>query len=98
MDNIGKEGVLLVLWLVLNLLAFFVMLLDKAQSRKAGAERFPEGILFFLATAFAGTGILVGMLALNHKTRKWYFLLGIPLAVIQNVLAAFWIYAYLGAV
>ncbi|MDR3559122.1 MAG: DUF1294 domain-containing protein [Candidatus Pacebacteria bacterium] len=79
----------------MNLLAFSVILLDKNRSRKNGAERISEGMLFFLATAFGGLGVFAGMFAFRHKTQKWYFLLGIPLLIIQNSACLYLVYLYL---
>ena len=62
----------------------FVIFLDKQRSKKAGAERISEGMLFFMATAFGSVGVWVGMLTFRHKTQKWYFLLGIPMLIVQN--------------
>lgn len=76
--------VVVALFLVINLVAFFVMLIDKVKSTKPGAERISEGMLFFLATAFGSLGVYAGMFAFRHKTRKWYFLIGIPLLILQN--------------
>ncbi len=68
-----------------NLAAFFVMWWDKRQSRRTGAERISEGLLFFMAIAFGALGVFLGMFAFRHKTRVWYFLLGVPLAFLQNL-------------
>jgi len=69
----------------INLLAFIIMLLDKVKSTRPGSERISEGMLFFLATAFGSIGVYAGMFAFRHKTKKWYFLVGIPLLIIQNI-------------
>jgi uncharacterized membrane protein YsdA (DUF1294 family) len=91
MDN--SFVIMVVLYLVINLAAFLTMLLDKLQSRKSGAERISEGVLFFWAVAFGSLGVYAGMLIFQHKTRKWYFIFGIPLLIFQN--AAFLYLAYL---
>lgn len=75
---------IVVFFVVMNVLAFMLMLWDKAQSRKSGAERIPEGLLFFIATMFGSIGVYVGMLALRHKTRRWYFMVGIPMLILEN--------------
>lgn len=80
-------------FLLLNVIAFIIMFADKAKSRKAGAQRISEGMLFFMATVFGSVGVYLGMFAFHHKTRKWYFLVGIPLLMIQN--AAFFYLIYL---
>jgi uncharacterized membrane protein YsdA (DUF1294 family) len=72
-------------FLLVNLTAFLIMLADKVRSRRGNAERISEGLLFFLATAFGSVGVYVGMFAFRHKTRKWYFLIGIPLLILQNL-------------
>lgn len=84
------EAILVSVYAAINLGAFGLMALDKAQSRKFGAERISEGVLFFVAVALGGAGIWLGMFAFRHKTRVWPFLLGIPLALVQN-LAVIWL-------
>jgi uncharacterized membrane protein YsdA (DUF1294 family) len=71
---------------LINIASFVIMGNDKRKSMQSGnPERTPEGFLFFLASAFGGTGIYLGMLTFRHKTKRWYFQLGIPLLILQNV-------------
>ena len=77
--------VILIFFLLMNFLSFFVMLFDKMRSRQNGVERIPEGALFFLAAAFGSFGIYAGMFVFRHKTRKWYFLFGLPLLFLENL-------------
>jgi uncharacterized membrane protein YsdA (DUF1294 family) len=83
---------LLIIFIVINLLAFFIMLSDKVKSTKPGVIRISEGMLFFLATAFGSLGVYAGMFAFRHKTQKWYFLIGIPLLILQNVATIYLFY------
>lgn len=76
---------LFVVFMVINVVAFFLMVWDKAQSRNSGAERISEGVLFCMATLFGGIGVYLGMILLRHKTRKWYFLIGIPMLILENI-------------
>lgn len=78
--------ILLIALAIINSFTFFVIANDKRKSMQSGAERTPEGILFFLAAAFGSSGIYLGMFAFRHKTRKWYFQVGIPLLVFQNLI------------
>jgi uncharacterized membrane protein YsdA (DUF1294 family) len=80
-------------FVAINLGAFLVIMVDKMRSRKVGAERVSEGMLFFMATSFGSFGVYAGMFMFRHKTQKWYFLLGIPMLMIQN--AAFLYSVYL---
>lgn len=78
---------------LVNFLAFFLISLDKRRSmQNGGAERIPEGLLFFLATVFGSIGVYVGMFVFRHKTRVWYFLVGIPLLMCQNIAFLYEIY------
>jgi uncharacterized membrane protein YsdA (DUF1294 family) len=85
--------ILLVL-LVINIISFFVVVIDKEKSRR-GSQRISEGALFFWAAFFGGIGIYLGMFTVRHKTRKWYFYLGIPLMVIQNLCLLFLLYKFI---
>lgn len=87
---------IIIFFLAINLVAFFVMMLDKIKSRKNNAERISEGMLFFMATAFGSLGVYTGMFIFRHKTKKWYFLVGIPLLIIQNLAFLCLIYSFLG--
>lgn len=89
---------LVTLFLAINLLAFVLMLLDKNKSKKNGAERISEGMLFFLATIFGSVGVLAGMFTFRHKTQKWYFLIGIPMLILQNVASIYLVYLILNGV
>jgi len=86
---------ILIFFLAINLIAFLIMLADKIRSAKPGAERISEGMLFFLAAAFGSLGVYAGMFAFRHKTRKWYFLTGIPLLMIQNAAVIYLLYLFL---
>jgi len=76
----------------INLLAFLIMMYDKMRSRKTGARRIPEGKLFFMATIFGSVGVYLGMFIFRHKTKKWYFLIGIPLLMLQNTAFLYLVY------
>lgn len=82
-------------FLVVNVLAFLVMLWDKMQSRKNGAERISEGLLFFMATMFGSIGVYLGMFVFRHKTRKWYFVMGIPMLILENMALLAYVSPYL---
>lgn len=70
------------------------MLLDKIKSENGRSERISEGLLFFMASAFGSLGIYAGMFFFRHKTRKWYFLIGIPLIFIENIAVFYLLYLW----
>ena len=82
MDN--RIYYFLALFAAINLSAFALMSVDKSKSTRPGASRISEGMLFFMAAALGSIGVYAGMFAFRHKTRKWYFLVGMPLLMVQN--------------
>ena len=60
-----------------NLLGFSLMGFDKRQARKF-YFRVPEATLFSVALIGGSIGSLAGMYVFRHKTRKWYFIFGMP--------------------
>lgn len=86
---------LLIIFFLVNLGAFLIMLADKIKSANPDSERISEGLMFFLAAVGGSLGVYAGMFAFRHKTRKWYFLIGIPLLMIQNASLIYLIYLFL---
>ncbi len=82
-----NKGLLIILgiFMVINFMAFLIMLWDKNKSKNWNNKRISEGLLFFMATCFGSIGVYAGMFVFRHKTQKWYFLMGIPLLMIQNI-------------
>ncbi len=88
--------ILLGLFSIISIVAFSVMAYDKRLSRRGGdTERIPEGTIFFMAAAMGGVGVYLGMLAFRHKTRKWYFQIGVPLLILQNLATVYLVYLLL---
>jgi len=68
------------------------MMIDKIKASSQDSERISEGMMFFLATIFGSLGVYAGMFAFRHKTRKWYFLIGIPMLILQNCAILYLVY------
>lgn len=75
---------------VLNVVALGVCGLDKWKARR-GAWRVPEKTLFLFALIGGGWGIWAGMYLFRHKTRRWYFVWGIPLITFAEYGIAVWL-------
>lgn len=71
---------------IINLISFIIMKIDKKRSKIEGKKRITEGLMFFMSSLFAGIGVILGMFVFHHKNRKWYFLLGIPFLIFQNII------------
>ena len=74
--------------LVMNLLSFAMMGIDKMKARR-GSWRIPEKMIFLVTALFGGLGGTLGMKVFRHKTKHWYFKWGFPaLLAVQIVLLA----------
>lgn len=84
---------LLFFWVVFaNLLGLILMGADKSRAKR-GAWRVPEKTFFFLALLGGSVGCWAGMYLFRHKTRHWYFVIGMPTILILQILLAFWLHA-----
>lgn len=81
-----------ILWylVALNVLAFAVYGWDKARSKVKGARRVSERMLFALALLGGSVGAIAGMYVWHHKTRHWYFKLGLPAILLAQLALAAW--------
>ena len=70
-----------------NLAALLLMGLDKSRARRH-RWRIPERTLFLSAVLGGSAGAIAGMWLFRHKTRHWYFVLGMP-AILALQVAAF---------
>ena len=82
--------------LLINALAFVLMLADKQKARK-NRWRIPERTLMLTAALGGSVGAWLGMYTFRHKTRHIKFTLGIPAILILQLAAAFWISSHFGA-
>lgn len=81
----------LILYLLLiNAIAFFLMLADKRKARK-NLWRIPEATLMMSAALGGSIGALAGMYTFRHKTKHLKFTLGIPAILIAQIVLAVWI-------
>lgn len=79
------EKLILIIWLVLINLIAFVMFGDDKKRAKNGRWRIPERRLFLSALLGGSLGALAGMKLFRHKTKHWYFRLGIPLILLLQI-------------
>ena len=85
-------ALLLAYIVVINVIGFALMGIDKAKARKR-AWRIPEATLFLIALVGGSLGTTVGMRVFRHKTLHWYFVFGMPaILIVQIFLILFVIY------
>lgn len=73
---------------ILNLIGIIVMGADKSRAKRK-AWRIPEKSLFLVSILGGSIGTWAGMYLFRHKTKHWYFVIGMPLILILQTTLAF---------
>ena len=80
---------IIVYLIIMNIVGYATMGIDKAKAKK-GAWRIPEATLFLVAILGGSIGSIFGMQHFRHKTKHWYFAVGMPVIFfLQLALAIF---------
>lgn len=74
--------------LIVNAIAFTLMLADKRMAQK-NLWRISEATLLMSAAIGGSIGSLAGMYAFRHKTRHLKFTLGVPAILMAQIVIAF---------
>ena len=82
--------VALIYLLTVNALGFLLMTADKYKAKK-NLWRIPESTLMTVAVIGGSVGSLIGMYTVRHKTKHLKFTLGIPVILVLQIAAVFWI-------
>ena len=77
-------------WLILylfavNITAFALFGADKRKARR-NAWRISEKALFLSAVLGGSLGALIGFRVFHHKTKHWYFVIGIPAILVLQII------------
>ena len=80
----------LIYCMIINTLAFCLMGIDKHRARTR-QWRIPERVLFGAALLGGSAGAWAGMYLLHHKTRHWYFVVGMPLILAVQAAAVIYL-------
>ena len=80
---IGVKNIL-IYFIVINLLGFLMMYLDKKKAIK-GKWRISEKSLFVVTLLGGGIGTNIGMNLFRHKTKKMKFSIGFPTILIVEI-------------
>ena len=83
--------VFLIYLAIINLVGILVMATDKSRAIK-GKWRIPEKSLFLVSLLGGSLGTWAGMYLFRHKTKHWYFVIGMPLILILQVALGIFLY------
>ena len=79
---------------VMNVLGVAVMWSDKRRAR-LHRWRIPEKVLFGVSLLGGSAGTWAGLYLFRHKTKHWYFVVGMPLILVcQAALAIYLVHLY----
>lgn len=77
--------------LIINLIGFAAMGIDKKKAIQH-KYRIPEKTLFLAAILGGSLGSIAGMQLFRHKTKHWYFVLGMPAILVLQILFILFLY------
>ncbi len=83
---------ILAIWLVIiNLVSLALFYTDKQRAIKH-KWRISEATLFTSAIIGGSIGAIAGMYLFHHKTKHWYFVLGMPVILVIQVVLLWWLW------
>lgn len=82
MTTIQKIGIIYLI--IANIVGLAVMGIDKRRAIRH-QWRIPEKTLFLVSILGGSIGTWAGMYLFRHKTKHWYFVIGMPLILIVQL-------------
>ena len=83
--------ILTVYLMLMNTMGLVAMGVDKAKAKRH-TWRIPEKRLFLISFFGGSLGTWAGMYLFRHKTKHWYFVVGMPAIFILQVVAGRWLF------
>lgn len=93
LNNIFTIKNITIYLIIINLIAFLAMFIDKKKAQK-GKWRIKESTLLILALIGGSIGAISGMYIFHHKTQKPRFYIGFPIIIILQILVIVAIFVF----
>lgn len=78
---------------IINIVGLLMMKIDKWKAKK-NRWRIPEKAFFIISLIGGSIGTWCGMYMFRHKTKHWYFVIGMPLILILQIAGiGYWLWA-----
>lgn len=90
LQNIFTIQNILIYLLIINIIGFAIMYVDK-QKAKRGNWRIPEKTILITTLLGGGIGTISGMYVFRHKTKKLKFTVGLPAILILEIIGFIYI-------
>lgn len=84
MDRQNTILIVMVVVIVMNVVSFALMGIDKRRARR-GAWRISEKALFLTTACFGELGGVLRMKVFHHKTKHWYFRVFFPVLLVSQI-------------
>ena len=88
MESIFTIKNIIIYLLIINLIGFLAMWLDKTKAKK-GKWRISEPTLLGIGVLGGSIGSMIGMYTFRHKTKKKRFTIGMPAILIIEIVLYF---------
>jgi len=85
------QNIIIILVVILNIFGFILVSLDKYKAKNK-LWRIPERSFFLLSILGGGIGVYIGLFFFNYKTRHWYFMTIIPLIILAQIVAIYYLF------
>ena len=89
--------IIIAYFIIINCVGIAVMGVDKSRAVHH-RWRIPEKILFLVSVMGGSVGTWLGMYLFRHKTRHWYFVVGMPLILSMQIAAVVFYYCHFGRI
>ena len=83
--------IILIYLAAVNLFGLIIMGVDKSRAKRR-KWRIPEATLFLVAIIGGSIGSILGMYLFRHKTKHWYFAVGMPVILALQIITALILY------
>ena len=93
LNNIFTIKNIIIYLIIINLIAFLAMFIDKKKAQK-DKWRIKESTLLILALIGGSIGAISGMYIFHHKTQKPRFYIGFPIIIILQILVIVAIFVF----
>ena len=78
--------IILIYLAAVNLFGLIIMGVDKSRAKRR-KWRILEATLFLVAIIGGSIGSIAGMYLFRHKTKHWYFVVGMPVILVLQLIA-----------
>ena len=77
--------VFLIWFSLISIVTVILYVYDKIAAKKNPRHRVREAVLLLVAALGGALAALITMLVIRHKTKHWYFIIGVPVMLVLQI-------------